>query len=362
MTRVLVHGTGGAPAANFIRSLRLAGEPFTFVGIDTSRHNLQRSEADRNYLMPPVSDSGYEALYFDLIEAEQIAFVHSQIDQEIPFLSAHRARLPVFLPSDEAICTCLDKMRSYRVWMAAGVPVPETVLLSDVGDLKHAFDSFGPTVWIREVVGSAGRNALPTGNPELAREWIDRYHGWGRFSAARCLTRDTVTWMSVWRDGQLVVAQGRRRLYWESANRSPAGVTGITGTGVTCSDPLATEVALAAIHAVEPRPNGIHSIDMTYDQAGRPCVTEDNIGRFFTTHLFFAAAGCNIPYIYTCIGLGRETPPVRQRINPLPDGLAWVRGMDIEPRLTSLETIERSVIELEQRVSRICPRPVQQYL
>ena len=358
MTRILVHGTGGAPAANFIRSLQLAGEPFRIVGIDIDKYNLRRSEADRSYLMPRVSDAGYGTLYDELMDLEQIEFIHSQIDQEISFLAARRARLPVFLPSDAAIAICLDKMRSYDTWKAAGVPVPETVLLREAADLSHAFASLGPTVWIREVVGSGGRNALPTDNITLAREWIDRHHGWGRFSAARCLTRDTVTWMSIWQQGTLVVAQSRRRLYWESANRAPAGVTGITGTGVTCSDPRATEAAMAAIRAVDPCPNGIHSIDMTYDAAGLPLVTENNIGRFFTTHLFFAEAGLNMPYIYTCLGLGRDVPPLPRRINPLPDGLAWIRGMDMTPILTTLEEIERPVVELQQRLERACT-PIQ---
>lgn len=359
MTRILVHGTGGAPTANFIRSLRLAPERFHIVGIDIDKYNLRRSEADRSYLMPRVEDPSYEPLYDELVEREQIDFIHSQIDQELTFLSARRTRLPVFLPSNAAIAICLDKMRSYDVWKAAGVPVPETVLLRDAADLSHAFASLGPTVWIREVTGSGGRNALPTDSVTLAREWIDRHHGWGRFSAARCLTRDTITWMSVWQDGELVVAQSRRRLYWESANRAPAGVTGITGTGVTCSDPRATETAIAAIRAADPRPNGIHSIDMTYDAAGVALVTENNIGRFFTTHLFFAQAGCNMPYIYTCLGLGREVPPLVRRINPLPDGLAWVRGMDVMPVLTTVDEIERPAAELRERLERMCATPVQ---
>jgi hypothetical protein len=360
MKRILVHGAGGAPTANFIRSLRLADEPFHFVGVDCDKFHLQRSEADKNYLMPYVTDPEYENLYVDLLEREKIDFIHCQIDQEIPFLSENRDRLslPVFMPSHHAITVCQDKMQSYAVWRAAGLPVPRTILLHAEADLKDAFASMGPKLWIREIRGSGGRNALPSDSFLLVREWIRRHDGWGRFTAAECLTPETVTWMSVWKAGELVVAQTRKRLYWESANRSPAGVTGITGTGITCSDDRVTEVALAAIHAIEREPNGIYSIDLTYDAAGVPNPTENNVGRFFTTHFFFAKAGCNIPYIYTRLALSGEVPQLKKKINPLPDGLAWIRGMDVEPRLTTLDVIGKAEQELDQRKQEVCRQTI----
>lgn len=356
MKRILVHGAGGAPSANFIRSLRLADEPFFIIGIDIDRFCLQRSEADKNYLMPAMTDPCYRELYVDLLQREDIDFIHCQVDLEIPFLSTnrHALNLPVFMPGHEAVVASQDKMRSYEIWRDAGLPVPRTVLLKDESDLKEAFSCLGPMLWVREMRGSAGRNALPTDSLALAREWVNRHGGWGRFTAAECLTPESVTWMSVWKDGELIVAQTRKRAYWESANRSPAGVTGITGTGITYSDERVTEIALAAIHAIEREPNGIHSIDMTYDTRGVPNPTENNVGRFFTTHFFFAKAGCNMPYIYTRLGLHEGVPPLPKKINPLPNGLAWVRGMDIEPRLTTLDAIDAVERELAERTRRVC--------
>jgi len=38
-----------------------------------------------------------------------------------------------------------------------------------------------------------------------------------------------------------------------------------------------------------------------------------------------------------------------KKINPLPDGLVWIRGVDFEPILTDLETIQGSVKDFEKR-------------
>ena len=123
----------------------------------------------------------------------------------------------------------------------------------------------------------------------------------------------------------------------------------MTGTGVTVSDPNLDEIAQRAILAVDPEPNGVFGVDLTYDRQGVPNPTEINIGRFFTTHQFFTAAGLNMPYIFAQCALAEGTPSVSPKINPLPAGLAWVRGMDVKPVLTTTTRIEADKESLEAR-------------
>jgi carbamoyl-phosphate synthase large subunit len=78
---------------------------------------------------------------------------------------------------------------------------------------------------------------------------------------------------------------------------------------------------------------------MTYDQRGRPNPTEINIGRFFTTHHFFTKAGVNFPKIYRDLALEGRFPTLPRKINPLPDGLLWIRGMDVPPLLTTVDAL-----------------------
>ena len=127
------------------------------------------------------------------------------------------------------------------------------------------------------------------------------------------LTPQSVTWLSIWYEGELVVAQTRKRQSWNFGNRTVSGVTGITGVGETVSDDTVTETAIDAIKAIDNRPHGIYGVDMTYDFSGIPNITEINISRFFTTVYFFTKAGLNMPKIFKDIALYNEFPVFKQK-------------------------------------------------
>jgi hypothetical protein len=354
MIRVLVTGAGGSPATGFVRSLKSAPESYYTIGFDTNPYTLQRAETDERYLVPSVSDPDYLPVVLDILNQTQPDLLHVQISAEMIGISSIRNQLPckTYLPSHETIVTCEDKYASFNSWNKAGIKVPGTMIINDPEDLKLAFQKFGPKLWLRFISGSAGRGALPTSDFEEARLWIEFRKGWGKFSAAECLEDQTITWQSIWKDGEMLVAQGRKRLYWEFANRVPSGVTGITGTGVTVSDPVVDDIALKSILAIDPKPNGIFGVDLTYDRNGIPNPTEINIGRFFTTHQFFTRAGLNMPHIFVMAGLDKPIPYISKKINPLTPGLAWVRGMDVLPVLTSESVIENSRRSLQERIAR----------
>ena len=195
-------------------------------------------------------------------------------------------------------------------------------------------------------IGGGGKGALPTNDFEFAKRWIDRFKGWGDFIAAEMLTPDTVTWLSIWFEGELVVAQTRIRKGWTHGNRTLSGVTGVTKVGQTFSDETVNTVALDAIKSIDGRPHGIFGVDMAYDATGFPNPTEINISRFFTTVLFFTEAGLNMPEIFKDIVLYNEFPFFEKKINPLPDGLLWLRGMDTKPLLTTEKDINEELIQI----------------
>ena len=356
--RVLVTGAAGAPALGYVRSLRMAPEPFHLIGVDCNKYQLLAAETDERYLVPRASDPGYIPILRDLIEETGAELLFAQPDVEVAVLSRRRDELPVrtFLPASETVALCQDKYRSFAQWQAAGLPVPETRLLQTEDDLRGALIDFGNT-WLRAAEGAAGRGSLHTSDFTQARTWIDSHDGWGSFTAARYLSPRSVTWQSIWHDGELIVAQGRERLQWEFADRAPSGVTGITGAGITIRDAQVDETARRAILAIDPKPHGIFAVDMTRDAAGVPNPTEINIGRFFTTTLFFAAAGLNMPYIYTKLAFGEEPPLPDERLNPLEPGLLWLRGMDREPVLTRLCQADAAERELSDRAERLRVRP-----
>lgn len=354
MKRILVTGAGGAPTLNFTRSLRLAAEPFHLIGVDCNRHNLARAETDEHHLVPTAREADYIPVLQQIVAETGAELLFAQPDVEIEVLSERRDELGVrtFWPDRRTVAVCQDKFATYRLWREAGLRLPETRMIETPADLDRAFRDFGD-VWLRATRGAAGRGAFHTSDAGQARAWIEFNGGWSSFSAAQYLSPQSVTWQSIWNHGELVVAQGRKRLYWEFADRAPSGITGITGAGVTIADEQVDAISLQAIRAVDTEPHGIFSVDLTYDAQGVPNPTEINIGRFFTTHLFFTAAGLNMPEIAVRLALGDQPPRLAKRVNPLPAGLVWLRGMDKEPVLTDLAALEALDGALEARRARL---------
>ena len=345
MARIYVGGAGGAPSNNFIKSLRVSGRGDYIIGATSSPSDLFLADADERYVVPHATAPNYADKVTALLARVRPDFLHVQNDYEVRAISRIRDRIAatgtkLYMPAPETVENCVDKEKSYVIWKKAGIPVPETMLLNSPEDLKSAFDRLGSKIWIRATEGGGGRGALPTDNYEFARIWIERFNGWGSFTAAELLSERTVTWQSIWFEGELVVAQTRMRRSWNFGNRTLSGVTGITGVGETASFPEVDRISQDAILAVDKRPHGIFSVDMTYDFSGKPKPTEINISRFFTTHYFFTRAGLNFPKILCDIALDNNFPVLEKKINPLPNGLIWIRGMDVEPVLTTAQELE----------------------
>jgi hypothetical protein len=345
VTRVQIGGAGGAPGNNVISSLRASGRGDHIIGQSSSPADLFLAEVDEAHLVPEATDPTYGEVLLELLGSTRPAMLLVQHDFEVRAVSrirdevcARGVRVP--LPARDTVEACVDKHRSYQIWAAAGLPVPTTVLLESPSDLSAAMRRLGPEVWLRAIEGGGGKGAIATDSIELGCAWIERFDGWGSFTAASMLGRDSFTWQSIWWEGELVVAQGRRRYEWAFASRAPAGVTGVTRVGATAADPEIDELARAAVLAIDPTPHGVFGVDMTYDRGGQPHLTEINIGRFFTTINFFTRAGLNMPLILRDLTLDGTRPALDRVLNPLPSGLVWIRGMDTAPALTSLEKLQ----------------------
>lgn len=343
MKRILVTGAGGSPATNFIRSIRKIKEPIFIVGADADKFYVARSEADVSYLVPLCTDQHYIKFLNYLIEKHQIEFIHAQNDAEMQVISDNREKLKakVFLPAKETVSCCMSKYETYQKWEKAGIKVPQTFLISNVDELADAYSKLGEKIWLREISGAGGKGSLAPKDFDQAKTWIKFHKGWGKFLAAELLTPDSVTWMSIWKDGNLVVAQGRKRLYWELSKLAPSGVSGATGAGVTISDSQLDALSLKCIKSVDPNPNGIFSVDLTYDFSGVPNPTEINIGRFFTTHEFFTRLGLNMPEVLIRLAYNEEIPKFDKKVNPLEDDWVWIRGMDFLPVLIKKTELDK---------------------
>jgi hypothetical protein len=353
--KILIAGAGGAPSEGVINSLLKSEKKETVIGMGSEPTDLILSKASEKFFIPYANTPEYKDSLLEILNTEKPDLVHFQNDLEIFYASKFRDEIlktgtKIYMPDHDVIDTCVHKYKTYLKCKKAGVLVPENIMINNENDLKEAFSKLGDDkgqIWLRaSSIGGGGKGALPTNDYTFAKGWIDRYNGWGDFVAAEMLTPETVTWLSIWHEGELIVAQTRIRKGWTHGNRTVSGVTGVTKVGQTFSDPEVDRISIETVKAVSDKPHGIFGVDMAYDKNGVPNPTEINISRFFTTVLFFTEAGLNLPEIFKDIALYNQFPDLKKKINPLPDGLLWLRGMDTKPFLSNNNDIEKGIKNL----------------
>jgi carbamoyl-phosphate synthase large subunit len=232
------------------------------------------------------------------------------------------------------------------VLRAARIGSPESVrfdgqtdVADRVADLLKRHDS----VWIRALHGAGTRAALPVRTPDQAVAWIawwteERGLAPDQFMAAQTLPGREFAYQSLWQEGELVAGLARERLEYLYGHLTPSGQTSTPAVARTVRDSSVDDLALAAIRAIDPEPHGVFCVDIKQDANGCPCVTELNVGRFFTTSNFFAHAGLNMPDLMVRCALG-ERPP-RLKSSPLEPDLYWVRMVDMGYALVRGEDLD----------------------
>lgn len=354
MSKILIAGAGGAPSEGVIYSL-LKNPRNDVIGMGSEPTDLILSAARKKYYVSYANAPEYKEHLLRILSIEAPDLVHFQNDLEIYHASLLRdeildAGVKIFMPEHEVIDTCVHKYKSYLAFARAGIKVPRNIMINDSRDLEQAFSELAAAdgkIWLRSSsIGGGGKGALPTKDFAFAQAWINHHEGWGEFVAAEMLTAKTVTWLSIWHEGHLVVAQARARQGWTHGNRAVSGVTGVTKVGITVDGEDITQVAINSIKAVSDKPHGIFGVDMAYDNDGVPNPTEINISRFFTTVRFFTEAGLNFPEIFKCYALGEDVSLPQRSVNPLETNLMWMRGMDTSPRLAVPDSLEREIIFL----------------
>jgi carbamoyl-phosphate synthase large subunit len=355
MKKVLVASAGGPASEGVIRSLLDSKEDFKVIGMGADPVDLLLSNTSTKYLVPKATENNYISALEKILETEKPDLIHAQNDREVLEISnlrelIHSYGTKTFLPKHSTVETCVDKWKTYNKFAKSGIKVPKNILISNIEDLKKSFSELANDdgkIWIRSnAISGGGMGALPTNNISFAQNWIDEFDGWGNFIAAEMLTPKTVTWLSIWFEGKLIVAQSRSRGGWVHGNRTLSGVTGVTKVGRTESNLVVDEIAITAIKSIDDEPHGIFGVDMAYDAVGIPNPTEINIARFFTTIYFFTKAGLNLPEIYANISLSNSFPNLSKKINPLKDGLLWLRGMDTEPYLIDEKDYDKNFVIL----------------
>ncbi len=338
--RVLVPGAGGPGAVNLTRGLLQAPEPIFTVGCDASPYYIHLALTHERARVPRASDEGaYIAAIRDLVARFSLNFVFPNSSVEMMVLTRHRDEIgaPMFVPSLATQETAASKWLTWQRWREAGIPVPQTLLIETPEDISRAFDEISTRpIWFRGA-GIPGRGigmaALPCRSPIEALGWITFHDGFGKFIASEYLPGENLTFMGLFRDGNLVTSQGRQRDLYVIPHVSPSGITGAPAVCHTVHRDDLNELGHRAVLAVDPHFHGVAFVDFKGDGQGRILPTELNAGRFGTTHHFYTAAGRNMPYYLLRMAFGEPLPEDLPRYNALPADLYWIRTLDAGPVL-----------------------------
>ena len=346
MKKILITGAGGPLGVNVTRSLKRAPEILFLVGTECNKYHLNLALTDKIEHVPHASLGD---VYIDkmkqVVDKYEIDLIFPTHPLEVLVLGKSRQafKCNFFLPEQKTIETGNDKYDSFKIWDEKGISVPDTILIENENVLHEAFSRIsGKPIWVRGrgTPGlGMGAKALPCKNEEEAKFWIEYWKGWGHFIASEFLPGDNMTWLSLWKDGNLMTSQGRIRLEYVIPHVSQSGVTGAPAVSKTVKSKGLNELGEKAVNALDNKPNGVYFIDFKKDHSGNLKITEINPGRFGTTIHFYTEAGVNFPHLYVKLAFGENIGGV-PKYDPLREGLFWLRTLDCGPVLIAEEDLK----------------------
>lgn len=354
MKSILITFGGGRAAIGIAKALKESPNPPRILATDSEKFALQRAIADQRFIAPRGDEPLYIPFLKKIIERTGVGMLWPVHESEIMVVSQNRTELGarVFLPDSDTILAGQNKMESYRLFSKAGVPVPEAIVIHDRDDLKAAFDSLGPDLWIRFTAGAGGKGALPVSDYKRAENWIEFHQGWGKFAAARNIGGGRWTSESIWFKGDLIAMQGRHNTMADLASLTPSGITGFTRAKCWSSDLELVEISQKAIKALSPQPHGIFGVDMVSDEFRNLFVTEVNVGRFSSGGFAHYRSGrINPAYTVLQLAYGEDPlfdPPL---LNPFPTNETMIMGYGHEAVFVNNEVIAEQVREFEHMLA-----------
>jgi len=333
----------------------MMGESVRTVGYDASPHYIHLAETELTVLVPRRTDeSKYMLAVNSIVREHSIDFIFPNNSLDGELLSRRREELgaPVFLPEPKTFEVGENKWETYRLVGRAGLPVPASWLISAHGNLEEAFASAdGAPVWVRGA-GIPGKGvgvaSLPAKTIDQAVQWVEYWNGWGLMMASEYLDGANLTWLGVWKEGELIASQCRRRDAYVIPHVSPSGITGAPAVSHTIKREDLNRLGSETCLAIDAKFTGPAFVDFKEDGEGCPRITEINVGRFGTTHHFYSVAGANFPELVVRLAFGDELPGWVKPYDVLPADLYWIRTLDAGPVLVTGrkidETVEKGVV------------------
>ena len=231
--RILVTSAGGGASNNLMAGLRQSDIPVFLIGTSSDKYSLTRSQADRNYLIPPARDeAGYVDALNHIVACEAIDLIIPNSDVEVAVVSALESAISArtYLPAHETILLCQDKLLLTKHLANRGIDVPETYAIDSPEQAEDVFSCFeDPDLpWCRMRRGGGSKGSLPVNRPERAASWL-RYWEEVRgvpenmFVLCEYLPGRDFAIQSIWDKGDLVQAKSCERSSYLFGSVMPSG-------------------------------------------------------------------------------------------------------------------------------------------
>lgn len=296
--RVLISGAGTATCQGVIKALRLVNEshPAKIHVMDMEALSAGRFMADRSHLVPRAEDPGFFDAVCSIVKSQRIELLIPIIDYEFDALANgadHLATLgcEVAIAPPDAVRRCLDKMRTYKLFLECGLVTPPTIPLERHAEWSEGFPVIAKPV---EGRGSIDVSRLENG-AEAARLNDARPAGsmlLQSYVEGREVTVDFITDGA----GQLLGYVPRYRLEVKS---------GVSYKGKTFHSPAIGEAVAKIVAALDYRGPG----NLQYMETGQgPLFIEIN-PRFSGGLPLTVAAGLNGPALLVDLARGLKVTP-----------------------------------------------------
>lgn len=319
--RVLVTGAGSGPGNNLMRSLARGEPSAALVGCNSDRFMLKKSPAQRNFLLPSLEgdESSFESALRAIFSTVCIDLIIPGNDRDARALAAMHEREALgcrsVLPKLRTIDSCQDKCTLSLFLRARGIPAPRTYPLTDRDSLESAWKGLEPRrlAWCRIRRGFASRGATKVRDVDQAWNWISYWHTMRgvpveEFTVCEFLPGRDYNVQGLWFDGRLVLIKMCERLSYLNAEQQPSGMASTPALAKTVWEPEAIAACEAALAALDERPHGVFNFDLKEDEAGVPCITEINAGRFaMITNLYDLTGRHNMAASYVRLAFSERT-------------------------------------------------------
>lgn len=342
----------GSPASNnFIRSLRAGDPALEIVGCNHSRFILKKSPADRNYLLP-LSSRRYASALRRIIKAERIDLIIPTSDPGVYEISRLRRDLGcrAFLPRRSIIERCQDKYVLTGFLRLRGIPAPLTYAITHISQVDRIFRRFAPRkkLWCRIRAGGGSYGAIPVETPEQVCSWIAYWEQMraispGSFTLSEYLPGRDFCVQCLWDKGRLVLAKMAERITYLDSG-SPSGVSSMPALARTAFDSRVIKVCEKAIRALDAKACGVFFVDIKESEAGEPCITEINAGRFATmTNIHDLVGKYNMAAMYVRLGMGERIRVPNAR--DFAEGYYLVRSVDSLPAIVDKNELFEGIVD-----------------